>query len=130
EPALPPPRRLPGPGLGPSLVRGGRRTGLEPAPPANGTARPQRRTSRRGGPISRQPPPGRRTKGGRRARHRADPGLSTPQAGNLMTGRPFGGLLRHRDFRLLWLGETTNGLGAAVSTVAIPLVAVTTLHAN
>jgi predicted MFS family arabinose efflux permease len=47
-----------------------------------------------------------------------------------MTGRPFGGLLRHRDFRLLWLGETTNGLGAAVSTVAIPLVAVTTLHAS
>ena len=47
-----------------------------------------------------------------------------------MGRRPRGGLLRQRDFRLLWLGETTNGLGAAVSTVAIPLVAVTTLHAG
>ncbi len=47
-----------------------------------------------------------------------------------MARRPLGGLLRQRDFRLLWLGETTNGLGAAVSTVAIPLVAVTTLHAS
>ena len=42
-----------------------------------------------------------------------------------------GGLLRcHRDFRLLWLGETTGTFGAAVSSVALPLIAVTTLDAS
>lgn len=46
-----------------------------------------------------------------------------------MTTRPEN-LLRHRDFRLLWLGETTSSLGSMVSTVALPLVAVLTLHAS
>ncbi|MGW0395085.1 MFS transporter [Streptomyces sp. NPDC003042] len=42
-----------------------------------------------------------------------------------------GGLLRrHRDFRLLWCGETAGKFGASVSGVAMPLVAVSTLHAS
>ncbi len=48
-----------------------------------------------------------------------------------MTLRSSGGLLRrHRDFRLLWCGETAGKYGAAVTGVAMPLVAVTTLHAD
>ncbi|MFG3119133.1 MFS transporter [Streptomyces sp. NPDC048197] len=39
-------------------------------------------------------------------------------------------LLRHRDFRLLWCGETAGKFGAAVTNVAMPLVAVSTLHAS
>ncbi|MGD0394960.1 MAG: MFS transporter [Acidimicrobiales bacterium] len=41
-----------------------------------------------------------------------------------------GGLLRHRDFRLLWGGETVSELGSQVSLLAIPNVAVTTLAAT
>src|SRR6202521_1683504 len=41
-----------------------------------------------------------------------------------------GGLSRHRDFRLLWGGETISELGSQVSILAIPLVAVGTLHAT
>jgi len=42
-----------------------------------------------------------------------------------------GGLLRrHRDFRLLWCGETAGRFGASVTGVAMPLVAVSTLHAG
>ncbi|TMR97438.1 MFS transporter [Nonomuraea basaltis] len=41
---------------------------------------------------------------------------------------PFG-LLRQRDFRLLWIGESASSLGSAVTGVALPLVAVTVLHA-
>lgn len=43
--------------------------------------------------------------------------------------RPWG-LLAHRDFRLLWLGETVSSLGSTVTTVALPLTAVTVLGAN
>jgi MFS family permease len=39
-------------------------------------------------------------------------------------------LRRHRDFRLLWIGETSSRLGTSVTTVVIPLVAVITLHAS
>lgn len=39
-------------------------------------------------------------------------------------------LRRHRDFRLLWCGETAGKFGAAVTTVAMPLVAVSSLHAS
>lgn len=38
--------------------------------------------------------------------------------------------LRHRDFRMLWFGETTSALGTSISRVALPLVAVVTLHAS
>jgi MFS family permease len=37
---------------------------------------------------------------------------------------------RHRDFRLLWVGETSSRLGTSVTTVVLPLVAVSTLHAS
>jgi predicted MFS family arabinose efflux permease len=40
------------------------------------------------------------------------------------------GLLHHHDFRLLWLGETISRGGSAVTTVALPLVAVVTLSAG
>lgn len=42
-----------------------------------------------------------------------------------------GGLLRrHRDFRLLWCGETAGKFGTAVAGVAMPLIAVSTLDAS
>ena len=41
-----------------------------------------------------------------------------------------GVLIRHRDFRLLWGGETVSELGSQVSLLAIPLLAVRTLHAT
>lgn len=45
--------------------------------------------------------------------------------------RPRGGvLLRHRDFRRLWTGETISEVGTQVSMLALPLVAVRTLHAS
>jgi MFS family permease len=40
------------------------------------------------------------------------------------------GVLGERAFRLLWVGETTSALGANVSLVALPLIAVVTLHAT
>ncbi|MER5888953.1 MFS transporter [Streptomyces sp. NPDC001941] len=39
-------------------------------------------------------------------------------------------LRRHRDFRLLWCGETAGKFGASVTSVAMPLVAVSTLGAG
>lgn len=39
-------------------------------------------------------------------------------------------VLRHHDFGLLWLGETTSALGTSISRVALPLVAVVTLQAS
>lgn len=44
--------------------------------------------------------------------------------------RSRGGLWRHRDFRVLWFGETTSQLGTSVSSVALPLVAVDTLRSS
>lgn len=41
-----------------------------------------------------------------------------------------GGVPATRDFRLLWIGETTSTLGSSVGGVALPLVAVVTLHAG
>lgn len=41
-----------------------------------------------------------------------------------------GGLLWHRDFRLLWFGETISEVGNAMAVVAVPLLAVTVLHAS
>jgi MFS family permease len=40
------------------------------------------------------------------------------------------GLLRQRDFRLLWFGETVSKCGSAATTVALPLIAVANLHAS
>ena len=39
-------------------------------------------------------------------------------------------LRRHRDFRLLWIGETSSRVGSSVTTVAVPLVAVTVLRSS
>ncbi|WP_328953509.1 MFS transporter [Kitasatospora purpeofusca] len=39
-------------------------------------------------------------------------------------------LRRHRDFRLLWCGETAGKFGASVTGVAMPLIAVSELHAS
>jgi len=39
-------------------------------------------------------------------------------------------LLRKRDFRLLWAGQTTSTLGNAVSTAVFPLIAVVELNAD
>ncbi|MCG5467279.1 MFS transporter [Micromonospora sp. LAH09] len=44
--------------------------------------------------------------------------------------RPAGGLLRHRDFRLLWAGQAISSVGSNVTTVALPLVAVAVLDAG
>ena len=41
-----------------------------------------------------------------------------------------GGLLWNRDFRLLWGGETVSWLGNYMALVAMPLLAVKTLHAS
>jgi predicted MFS family arabinose efflux permease len=41
-----------------------------------------------------------------------------------------GGLFRHRNFRLLWIGETISTAGGFLANVLIPLLAVTVLHAN
>jgi MFS family permease len=43
---------------------------------------------------------------------------------------PEGGLLRTRNFGLFWVGESVSGFGSAITTVALPLVAVSTLHAS
>jgi MFS family permease len=44
---------------------------------------------------------------------------------------PRGGrLLRHRDFLLLWGGQSASDVGTAVSTVVLPLIAVVYLHAT
>ncbi|MER5350199.1 MFS transporter [Kitasatospora sp. NPDC002551] len=39
-------------------------------------------------------------------------------------------LRRHRDFRLLWCGETAGKFGSSVTGVAMPLIAVSDLHAS
>ncbi len=39
-------------------------------------------------------------------------------------------LWRHRDFRLLWFGETVSVMGNAISGVALPIVALQLLHAG
>ncbi|MGV9457316.1 MFS transporter [Streptomyces sp. NPDC003635] len=44
--------------------------------------------------------------------------------------REAGGLLRQRDFRLLWAGETASRFGSNITGVAMPLVAVVTLDAS
>jgi hypothetical protein len=41
-----------------------------------------------------------------------------------------GGLVHHRDFRLLWAGQSISDVGTAVSTIVLPLIAVVYLHAG
>jgi predicted MFS family arabinose efflux permease len=40
------------------------------------------------------------------------------------------GLLWHRNFRLLWIGESISGMGTAMAAVGIPLLATAALHAS
>jgi MFS family permease len=40
------------------------------------------------------------------------------------------GLFHHRDFRRLWIGDGVSQIGSQVSMLALPLVAVKTLHAT
>ena len=47
-----------------------------------------------------------------------------------MTSTPSPSLLASRDFRLLLAGQTTSQLGAQIAGVALPLLAVVTLHAT
>jgi MFS family permease len=42
----------------------------------------------------------------------------------------FPSLWRHRDFLMLWSGQTVSEFGSAVTTVALPLTAVVLLHAS
>jgi MFS family permease len=39
-------------------------------------------------------------------------------------------LRRHQDFRLFWIGETTSRVGSSVTTLVVPLAAVTVLHSS
>jgi len=41
-----------------------------------------------------------------------------------------GGLLRQRNFRLLWIGETISGAGSSMAVIGVPLLAVTVLRAS
>jgi len=44
--------------------------------------------------------------------------------------RRIGGLLRQRNFALLWFGETISGIGSAMAAVGVPLLAVAVLKAG
>ena len=55
--------------------------------------------------------------------------MNRPPAPTPSAPRP-GLLARHRDFRLLWFGETTGQFGSCITGVAMPLIAVTILHAS
>ena len=46
------------------------------------------------------------------------------------TPRRVGGLLRQRNFRLLWIGETVSAVGNAMAMVGVPLLAVIVLKAS
>ena len=43
---------------------------------------------------------------------------------------PRSGLLRNRDFVRLWTAESVSQLGSQVSLLALPLLAIKTLHAS
>jgi predicted MFS family arabinose efflux permease len=47
----------------------------------------------------------------------------------VMTGRR-GGLLRQRNFRLFWTGESISEVGNSVAVFVVPLVAIDTLHTS
>ena len=47
-----------------------------------------------------------------------------------VVARRRGGVLRQRNFFLLWTGETISGAGSSMAAVGVPLLAVTVLHAS
>jgi MFS family permease len=44
--------------------------------------------------------------------------------------RPWGGLLRQRNFRLFWTGESISEVGNSIAFIVVPLVAIETLHTS
>jgi MFS family permease len=46
------------------------------------------------------------------------------------TAERSGSLFRHRDFRLLWIGDLVSQFGSEISLFALPLVMVSMLHAS
>ncbi len=46
------------------------------------------------------------------------------------TPRRLGGVLRQRNFRLLWTGETVSSIGGSMATIGVALLAVEVLHAS
>jgi MFS family permease len=60
----------------------------------------------------------------------ASAGGRDPAATEAAPRRWPGGLLAHRNFRLLWVGETVNQFGSAMATVVVPLLAVLLLRAT
>ena len=44
--------------------------------------------------------------------------------------RRWGGLLRQRNFRLFWIGETVSEVGSSIAFIVVPLVAIETLHTS
>ncbi len=63
-------------------------------------------------------------------RHRAGEPAGGDRPGGPAGERRFGGLLRQRSVRLLWIGETVSQLGNTMAVVGVPLVAVIVLHAS
>jgi Transmembrane secretion effector len=55
---------------------------------------------------------------------------SAPPGDAVLRRQRIGGLLRQRDFRLFWTGETISQLGDTMARVAMPLLAVLVLHAS
>ena len=60
----------------------------------------------------------------------SDDDRAAPTAAAERAPRRRGGVLGQRDFRLLWIGETTSALGTNITRLALPLVAVLTLDAT
>jgi hypothetical protein len=56
-------------------------------------------------------------------RVRSRPGLEAEKA-------PAGTLWRHRNFLLLWSGQTVSEMGSPVTQLALPLTAVVVLRAS
>jgi MFS family permease len=54
----------------------------------------------------------------------------SPAAGAVPAAPRRGGLWRHRDFMLLWFGQTVSEMGSSVTVLALPLAAVVALKAT
>ena len=60
-------------------------------------------------------------------------GLRRPHGQNprgLTTVRPSGGLWRHGDFVKLWAGQTISEFGSQITLLALPIAAISILHAS
>ncbi|HEU4547319.1 MAG TPA: MFS transporter, partial [Microlunatus sp.] len=57
-----------------------------------------------------------------------DPAGTSEPTGAIDRGRL--GLLRHADFRRLWIGDTASVFGSAISGIAVPLIALEMLNAG